>query len=188
MPLELPYPPPTDGTIVLRGWRAGDAATVVEAGTDPAISEMTTVPPHCDRDGALQWIARQQQRLDEGTGYPFCIAGAGDDRAGGFIGLWLDARLSANLGYWVAPGTRGRGVAARAVELVSAWAFARLRLARLEIWVEPANVASQRVAERAGFTHEGLLRSYVQLRTRRGDAHMYARLPPDAPAQPAIAP
>jgi RimJ/RimL family protein N-acetyltransferase len=185
VPLELPHPPPTDGTIVLRAWRAGDAATVVEAGTDPAISEMTTVPPRCDRAGALQWIARQQQRLHEGTGYPFCIAGAGDDRAGGFIGLWLDPRLGANLGYWVAPGDRGQGLAARAVALVSTWAFARLRLARLEIWVEPANVASQRVAERAGFVHEGLLRSYVQLRTRRGDAHMYALLPPYARANPA---
>ncbi len=185
MPLELPLPPPTDGTIALRGWRAGDSATVVEAGTDPAIAEMTTVPPHCDRDGALQWIVRQQQRLDEGTGYPFCIAGAGDDRAGGFIGLWLDPRLGANLGYWVAPGARGHGLAARAVALVSTWAFARLRLARLEIWVEPANIASQRVAERAGFVHEGLLRSYVQLRTRRGDAHMYALLPPGARVNPA---
>ena len=160
-------------------------ATVVEAGTDPAIAEMTTVPPNCARDEALQWIARQQQRLDEGTGYPFCIAGADDDRAGGFIGLWLDPRLGANLGYWVAQSARGHGLAARAVALVSAWAFARLRLARLEIWVEPANVASQRVAQRAGFAHEGLLRSYVQLRTRRGDAHMYALLPPDARVNPA---
>ena len=103
----------------------------------------------------------------------------------GFIGLWLDPRLGANLGYWVAPGARGHGLAARAVALVSAWAFARLRLARLEIWVEPANIASQRVAERAGFVHEGLLRSYVQLRTRRGDAHMYALLPPGARVNPA---
>jgi [ribosomal protein S5]-alanine N-acetyltransferase len=179
VPLELPHPPLTDGTIVLRGWRASDVASVVEAGTDPAISEMTSLPPMCDRDGALAWIARQERRLDEGTGYPFCIAETPDDRPSGFIGLWLDPRSGANLGYWVAPSARGRGLAARAVSLVGTWAFARLRLARLEIWVEPANVASQRVAEQAGFVHEGLLRSYVQLRTRRGDAHMYALLPAD---------
>jgi RimJ/RimL family protein N-acetyltransferase len=150
---------------------------VVEAATDDAISEMTTVPPMCDRNGALAWIARQQQRLDEGVGYPFCIAELQSDRAAGFIGVWLDPRLGANLGYWIAPTARGRGLAARAVALVADWAFTRLRLARLEIWVEPANPASKRVAERAGFVHEGLLRSYVQLRARRGDAHMYALLP-----------
>ena len=185
MPLELPHPPPTDGTIALRRWRPGDAATVVAAGTDAAIAEMTTVPPRCDHAGALAWIGRQQQRLDEGTGYPFCIASAREDRPAGFIGLWLDSRLGANLGYWVAPGDRGHGLAARAVSLVSTWAFDRLRLARLEIWVEPANAASQRVAERAGYVHEGLLRSYVQLRTRRGDAHMYALLPPADRGHPA---
>ena len=85
----------------------------------------------------------------------------------------------------MAPGDRGHGLAARAVSLVSTWAFDRLRLARLEIWVEPANAASQRVAERAGYVHEGLLRSYVQLRTRRGDAHMYALLPPADRGRPA---
>jgi RimJ/RimL family protein N-acetyltransferase len=176
MALVLPQPL-TDGTIVLRGWRPQDAGSVVGAGTDAAICEMTTVPPMCGRDAALAWIGRQQQRLDDGTGYPFCIADAKHGRAAGFIGVWLDPRLGANLGYWVAPSARGRGVATRAVTLVGAWAFAHLRLARLEIWVEPANVASQRVAERAGYTHEGLLRSYVQLRTRRGDALIYSLLP-----------
>jgi len=52
MALVLP-PPLTDGTIVLRGWRPQDAGTVVEAGTDAAICEMTTVPPTCDRGDAL---------------------------------------------------------------------------------------------------------------------------------------
>ncbi len=53
-------------------------------------------------------------------------------------------------------------------------------LARLELRTDPENVASQRVAERAGFTREGVLRAYnARTDGTRADAVVYSLLPQD---------
>lgn len=86
------------------------------------------------------------------------------------------------LGYWVAPEARQRGVATRSVRLLSRWALGSLRLARVEIRVDVENAASQQVAEAGGFTREGVLRSRAESRGRRWDEVMYSLLPPDLEA------
>src|SRR5262249_3597981 len=65
------------------------------------------------------------------------------------------------LSYGVAPAARGRGVAARAVRLVSRWCLEDAGFRRVELHIAPANTASRRVAESAGFVHAGWVRSYV---------------------------
>jgi RimJ/RimL family protein N-acetyltransferase len=55
---------------------------------------------------------------------------------------WIDT-----IGYWVAAAARGRGVATRALRLVCEWRQER----PLRLVTHPRNVASQRVAEKAGF-------------------------------------
>jgi RimJ/RimL family protein N-acetyltransferase len=55
-----------------------------------------------------------------------------------------------------------------------------MRLGRLQLHTDPENVASQRVAERAGFTREGVLRAYNGRRDgTRADAVVYSLLPQD---------
>ncbi len=67
------------------------------------------------------------------------------------------ADLKGEIGYW----SRDRGLAwERAARLLSTWALTGLGLERLELLANPENVASQRLAEGAGFTREGLLRLY----------------------------
>jgi RimJ/RimL family protein N-acetyltransferase len=83
----------------------------------------------------------------------------------------------AELGYWVKAGARGRGVATRAVVLVARFAFDELGAARVQLVTEPDNVASQRVAEKAGFIREGTLRSFLSFKGRRRDAVMFSLLP-----------
>jgi RimJ/RimL family protein N-acetyltransferase len=66
------------------------------------------------------------------------------------------------------------------VQLLSGWAIDELSLRRLELVTETDNAASQRVAEKAGFRREGVLRSY--LIDRDGslrDAVMFSLLPGD---------
>ena len=58
-----------------------------------------------------------------------------------------------------------------------------MAVARLELWVEPWNTASQRVAERAGFQREGVLHSYIEVEKTRRDVIMYARIATTFPAQ-----
>jgi RimJ/RimL family protein N-acetyltransferase len=65
----------------------------------------------------------------------------------------------AEMAYWIAPHARGRGIAVRAVEAVLGWGFTDLELRRVQLYHAVENTASGRVAEKAGFTCEGRLRS-----------------------------
>lgn len=80
-----------------------------------------------------------------------------DERAGvplGSVGLEVHERpvLHGEIGYWVSAPARGRGVATRAVRLLAGWGLERLGLSEIEIHVMAANLASQAVARKAGFT------------------------------------
>jgi RimJ/RimL family protein N-acetyltransferase len=64
----------------------------------------------------------------------------------------------------------------RAVRLLSRWVFERLPIERIEITIEPENGASRAVAERAGYTVEGILRSHTEIKGRRRDMAIYSLL------------
>jgi RimJ/RimL family protein N-acetyltransferase len=92
-----------------------------------------------------------------------------------------DTRAVAEVGYWVARGVRRRGVATRSVRLTSSWALRSLGIARLELMTRVENVASQGVAERAGFTREGVLRAYMTHGCGLSDVVMFSMIPADLP-------
>jgi ribosomal-protein-alanine N-acetyltransferase len=79
----------------------------------------------------------------------------------------------------IAPAARGRGIAPAAVRVLSEWAFSTLGLARLQVSIAPGNAASIRVAEKARYRYEGLLRSLKVIRGKRVDSLLYSRLPDD---------
>lgn len=62
------------------------------------------------------------------------------------------------IGYWRRSGCDGRGVMTEAVRALSRIAFDRLAARRVEIHMDARNERSRRLAERAGFAFEGLLR------------------------------
>ena len=82
-------------------------------------------------------------------------------------------------GYWVDPEARSRGVATTTLKLISRWALRKLAPARLQLFTDVENDVSMRVAERAGFTREGTLRNWYDLRGERRDAVMFSLLPED---------
>ncbi|HEY1104900.1 MAG TPA: GNAT family protein, partial [Agromyces sp.] len=125
------------------------------------------------------YIRRQWSRATDGVGYSFAIAEA-DGRAVGQIGLWPGAHGRASVGYWVAKSARGRGCARLGMQTIAAWALDELRIPRLELHVEPWNAASWQSAERAGFTREGLLRSWQEIGGERRDMYVYSRIASDA--------
>jgi RimJ/RimL family protein N-acetyltransferase len=106
-----------------------------------------------------------------------------DSVDGTFLGLAAavhidEAGAEAELGYIVAAEARGRGIATEALTQLTAWAFGR-GLQRLELRIDNDNAASQRVAERSGYTREGMLRSIHFKNGRRTDLAVYSRLPGD---------
>jgi RimJ/RimL family protein N-acetyltransferase len=82
----------------------------------------------------------------------------------------VDLRRSrAEIGYWTVPWARRRGVATRGLRLLSQWTAAALAVRRLELYAEPGNLASQQVAEAAGYVRGQLVRNGIALRGRRRD-------------------
>jgi RimJ/RimL family protein N-acetyltransferase len=109
----------------------------------------------------------------------FVIAQAHGGPGLGMISLHLfagDPGL-AEVSYWLRREARGKGAATTAVRLVANWAFGALGISRLNRQTAPENVASQRVAERAGFTREGLLRAWLPTAAGRRDSVMFSLLP-----------
>jgi ribosomal-protein-alanine N-acetyltransferase len=162
----------------LRAWSLDDLPLVQEAGSDPYIPKITTVPADYTDEAGQAFLQQQWDRATTGEGYPFVIAELATDRAVGAIGLWLqdiDAGR-ASIWYWVAPSARGRSTAQETLQAVREWAFRTLRIPRLELYVEPWNEASIRSAERAGFQREGLMRSWDTVGGERRDMFMYSAL------------
>ncbi|MFF4834908.1 GNAT family N-acetyltransferase [Streptomyces sp. NPDC001315] len=98
----------------------------------------------------------------------------------GRVGLGLGNGGQAGLGYWVDPSARGRGVATTAVEAVCRWAFRVLGLELIEWRAEVGNHASRRVAEKAGFRVEAVLRRRLVHRGQRVDAWVGSLLADEA--------
>jgi RimJ/RimL family protein N-acetyltransferase len=171
--------PLSDGVVSLREWEAGDRAALVEMANDPAIQNWTRVPvPYTDRD-ADEWFALTRTTRAAGHQVAFAVKADEDGELLGSIDLRVHPADPAigELGYMVGPRARGRGVATRAVELITTWAFATLSIVRMEILVDPRNQPSLKVAEAAGYEREGVLRSYRPSRNGgRLDLVMYARL------------
>ena len=179
--LALPETGLSDGVVTLRAWRRDDVPWLVEACQDPEIPRWTAVPSPYGEADARAFVAAQEDRRAAGEAAPFAIASTGDGELLGSIDVtmhdWRSGR--AEVGYWVAAPARRRGAALRAVALAARWGFETLRLARLELLAEPENGASQQLAERAGFTREGLLRSYRLMKGRRVDFICYSLLASD---------
>ena len=180
-PSLLPYPDPplTDGTVMLRRWAESDLGCVEEASREGRIPEGTTIPANFTTAEGLAWIERQWARADNGTGLSQAIADPVSSEALGAVVLMSRQPGTAEIGYWLIEGARGRGLGSRAVALVARWAVIEARLARVEALVEPGNTASRRVLEKIGFQKEGHLRSYLVFDQRRADALIYSLLPSD---------
>jgi RimJ/RimL family protein N-acetyltransferase len=168
-----------DGDTALRAWRDSDLEPLVVACQDPEISRWTRVPYPYGSADARAYLLQRHDSLHAGIAAPFAIVSAADrDHLLGSISLmrfsWQHAR--AEVGYWLAKDARGHGHVTRAVGLITAWGFRSLGLQRIDLMAATENPASQRVAERCGFTREAVLRSYLQGKDGRQDMVAYGLL------------
>jgi RimJ/RimL family protein N-acetyltransferase len=173
--------PLSDGVISLRMFELSDAPAIASACRDPEIVRWTFMPDGMTVSQARDWIERAHDGFERARALRLAIVDAND---GSFLGQAGIGRLDwhervGEVFYWITPDARRRGAATRAARCISAWAFEALNLARVELTVDPANLVSQKVAERAGFTREGVLRSYQRFKDGRMDAVMFSRLPSD---------
>jgi RimJ/RimL family protein N-acetyltransferase len=177
-PLSLPDPELADDAIRLRAPSLADVPAITEACQDPDIQHFTFVPvPYREQD-ARDWVDGAASRAASGEALSLVIA---DDRAKllGTVGLlrpdW--AQRTVEIGYWVAPWARGRGLAVRAVKLLAPWALRTLDLARVACDVDVDNAASRQVAQRAGFVAEDHAPVPITLKGRTWNLVSYSLRP-----------
>ena len=118
------------------------------------------------------FVAAARANWASGSVYIWAITDGSPDLLG-TIALHLGERTA--VGYWVAPWARNRGLATRAVETLCTWAFGDGGFDELELTTHPENAASQRVAEKSGFSREGLVPEYVQTPSGPRDSVVFSR-------------
>lgn len=166
--IHLPEPF-TDGRLTLRPPTLHDVPRITEVCSDPVIGHFTTVPVPYDEQAARGFVSFATERLAAGIGAHLLAEEDGEVVAA--TGLDVNpADRAGRVGFWVAPGARGRGVATAATHLLCGWALDEdgLDLVRLELDVAAPNEPSNAIARRLGFTHEGTRRSAMLLAATEG--------------------
>lgn len=144
---------------------------------DEDVREYTRVPTKPSGDFAGEWLAKYEEGWRDGSRAGFAI----ETHDGEFLGLGLFVAIESEgrqgeIGYVVGPAARGSGVATRTLRLLTDWGFTGLGLERIELWIDVTNPGSERVAERVGYVHEGVLRSYWFKEEIRRDFGIWSRL------------
>ena len=167
--------------MVLRRPADEDAADALLLCSDHAVALWNPVRGVEDLDTALEWCRRPADGVD---GAPHTWHAV--DRTNGRLLAQCsvfdveERHAVAGVGSRVAPWARGQLVGRIVLDAVTRWAFAELRLYRVELHHSVANVASCRVATAAGYRLEGVPRSqYVDGDGLRQDCHIHGRLVTD---------
>jgi RimJ/RimL family protein N-acetyltransferase len=168
--------------LLLRPYRAEDAPDVVLACGDELTQRWLPLPnPYTEADAAAWCIEMAPGFRRSGEGVEWAAVRRSDGRLIGSFGLkrtdWRGR--SSEIGYWVAPWARGEGFAVEATLAIARWLLVEQCFERMVLRAATGNLASQRVAEKAGFTHEGIARSAGFTNDGRVDLVVFSLLPSD---------
>jgi RimJ/RimL family protein N-acetyltransferase len=187
----------SDGVISLARFQLADVVTVMKWDADPDVQhwyDWPLTPPWNDPDTyearrahAEEVVRSQTASWDAGTQFAFIIHSTDTGEGLGWIDLQPRGSGRGNVAYGVLTEHRGKGAATRSVLLACRYAFDVLRWSRLELCAIADNAASRRVAVKAGFELEGVLRrygafeKYQPLLGQRFDWAIYGRLATQSP-------
>ena len=168
----------TAGRLHLRPWQLDDEPLLAEVLADPQIRRWTPLRLEHARAYVTEIFPG---RWADGTGAPFAVLDATSGRLLAGVDLHrVDVEAaSAEVGWFCAPAARGQGVGTLAVEVLCRWAIGAVGLRRLTAQVEVGNWASRALAEKVGFTVEGVLRDVPAPGGRRADTWLAALLSSD---------
>ena len=135
-----------------------------------------TLPPKSVAD-ERKWLSGNAKRQKDNTGWNYAII-YGKELVGG-VGVKINfhRKYVGEIGYFIDEKYWGKGIASEAVKLVEAICFKKLKLVRIEIIMQPANRASEKVAIKNGYIKEGLIHKAV--RGKDGimkDCYLYAKV------------
>ena len=178
-PVRLSFPAeglPLDG-LILRIPRVDDVQAVAPAFADSELREAANLPAFRP-DDLVELLPQIGELIASGRLAPLLVAEprTGEILGGGALHHLAAERRIIEIGYWLFPRARGRGVATKVARALAEHAFA-LGVQRVVAYVNAGNRDSERVLERAGFTREGISRSMPKPDGRRINKTGYSLLP-----------
>ncbi|WP_420035217.1 GNAT family N-acetyltransferase [Streptomyces sp. cg28] len=159
---------PSAPALVLRPWCGEDTTALIDVFRDPVLRRWTSSAVENEED-ATRWVRGQECGWAAGDRFGFAVLEA---QPGGLHGQLAGhvvlkelapGKPSAEVGYWTAAHARGRGVAPRALEALTGWAFDALgansqaSLEHLELLHQVDNPGSCRVAHKSGYGLDTIL-------------------------------
>jgi RimJ/RimL family protein N-acetyltransferase len=136
---------------------------------------LSWLKPDYDQKSANDFIYLQMSNWNQDLEYAFSIKSHTDDLLGTIsLHLYDKQNKVASLGYWMNSQYTSKGICTNAVKLLIANTLIKLKLNRIEVIVATKNIASQKVAEKAGAKYEAILKNRLLLLGKPTDAKMYA--------------
>lgn len=174
----------SDGIVRIRPVRPSDLDDLFGA-INESLAElaawMVWAHPGYRIDETKEFVVRSEASWNEGTAFNFAVLDLATGRFCGTVGLnRIDREYEmCNLGYWIRTSETARGLASRATRMVARFGLRELGLQRIEIVAAVGNLASQRVAEKAGAHREGILRHRLRTKGDPLDAVMFSLITGD---------
>jgi RimJ/RimL family protein N-acetyltransferase len=174
------------GRLILRPFQESDIGAVQRAVNDPLTRTWIPLPSPYTREMAVEWCREGSAAL-RAAGTTLVRAIEWNGELAGCIDLkhtdWRNG--DSEIGYWTVPAVRGRGVMVEAVAGLARWALTEAGLQRIQLRIAPGNRSSLRVAEKAGFTREGVARNAGFMHAGRVDLEIWSLIPADVGASTA---
>ena len=166
------------GRLILREITESDASSIFEYLSDSEVMKYYGLEPFKSVKDALDEIAWYQSILKEQTGIRWGITLKNEDKVIGSCGFLntVSNHYRTDIGFELSQEYWGQGIASEAMNAIIQYAFKNTDIQRIQALIEPLNLASQRMVERAGFLQEGLLRKYEYTCGKFDDLYMYGLL------------
>lgn len=166
--------------LILRKYEASFAQLLFEAASESRVGEFSRWMPWCHADYTIEesraFIEKVEENWRAQTQFGYAVFDAENDEFLGGVGLNQPNKTHKiyNLGYWVRISKHNQGIASRATRALAEAAFEDLPINRIEILSAIENVPSQKAAEKAGATREGVLRQRLVIGGTVHDAVIFS--------------
>lgn len=178
----MPRPQLKTDRLILQRFTRRDASTLDEAIRE-SLADLNQWLPWARLDyttsDTTSFIRESIQAWKEERAWDYSIRTVEDPkRHMGNISFWTVSKLGkiAEIGYWVRSRDTGRGICTEAVQLLLEEAFNSLGYHKVVLRIAVGNDASDRVAEKLGFTREGVLREELLIRGNWVDHSLWSLL------------
>ncbi|MPZ53679.1 MAG: GNAT family N-acetyltransferase [Acidimicrobiia bacterium] len=178
----MPPEPIQTERLLLRRFNRRDVGTLhrsVEASLPELQQWLPWARPDYNRGDAAAYIRDSISAWKDDKAYDYSVRWKTEpDRHIGNVSIWALTRIGhiGEIGYWVHSGETGRGVITEACRAMVEVGFTNLHLHKINLRIAAGNTASERVADKLGFTRDGVLREELRLGGRWVDHTIYSLL------------